>query len=290
MFTIRNIGGVALFLFGTTFLWLTPEFATRGIPTSGAWWSITRILALVTLLGFAVATWGLFRQAAWWDSLAIAAAILGMVTLVPYWLAAQPSGDPGRWMNALVHILGSHPTPPAFDGPERRNVLRNHDEIRFWADYITPGRAADYIYDDDGGRGGLRPGARFVIAGDLNADPCDGDSVPGAIQQLLDHPLVAEEPIPDSEGAVEQTLLQGGINLEHCNPPEHDTADFSPAVGNLRVDYVLPRTGMRVTDAAVFWPTTDSPLFHRLVGTFPFPGSDHRLVYIDVRLPVGGPR
>ena len=106
---------------------------------------------------------------------------------------------------------------------------------------------------------------------------------------MLHHPLVADQPVPDSEGAVEQTKLQGGVNLQHCNPPEHDTADFSPSVGNLRVDYVLPRTGMRVTDAGVFWPTTESAEFERLVGTFPFPGSDHRLVHIDVRLPVGGP-
>ena len=35
-----------------------------------------------------------------------------------------------------VHFLVSHPTPPAFDGPEDRNGRRNHDEIRFWADYI----------------------------------------------------------------------------------------------------------------------------------------------------------
>ena len=197
---------------------------------------------------------------------------------------------PVRIGRDVVHVLASHPTPPAFDGPERRNVLRNHDEIRFWADYISPGRRSAYIYDDDGVTGGLRPGARFVIAGDLNSDPCDGDSVPGAIQQVLDHPLVADEPIPDSEGAVEQTLLQGAINLLHCNPPEHDTADFSESVGNLRVDYVLPRTGMRVTDSGVFWPTSDSPLFDRLVGVFPFPSSDHKLVHVDVRLPVGGPR
>jgi hypothetical protein len=190
----------------------------------------------------------------------------------------------------VIHVLASHPTPPAFDGPEQRNVKRNHDEIRFWADYLMPGKRSAYIYDDDGRYGGLRPGARFVIAGDLNSDPCDGDSVPGAIQQLLDHPLV-QDPLPSSEGAVEQTLLQGRVNLTHCNPPEYDTADFNSAtVGNLRVDYVLPRKGMRVTDSGVFWPTTDSELFSRLIGTFPFPGSDHRLVYIDVRLPVGGPR
>src|SRR5215207_8467850 len=38
-----------------------------------------------------------------------------------------------------VHFLVSHPTPPVFDGAEDRNGTRNFDEIRFWADYITPG-------------------------------------------------------------------------------------------------------------------------------------------------------
>jgi hypothetical protein len=32
MFTTRNLGGVALFQFGTTFLWLTPAFSTPGCP------------------------------------------------------------------------------------------------------------------------------------------------------------------------------------------------------------------------------------------------------------------
>jgi hypothetical protein len=197
---------------------------------------------------------------------------------------------PVRIGRDVVHLLASHPTPPAFDGPEQRNVKRNHDEIRFWADYISPGQRSAYIYDDEGRTGGLRPGARFVVVGDLNADPCDGDSVPGAIQQLLDHPLV-RDPLPSSDGAVEQSELQGQANLEHCNPPQYDTADFNSAtVGNLRVDYALPRNSMRVIDSGVFWPTTDDEVFERLIGTFPFPGSDHRMVHIDVRLPVGGPR
>ena len=54
-----------------------------------------------------------------------------------------------------VHFLVSHPTPPVFDGPEDRNGTRNFDEIRFWADYITPSQSS-YIYDDVGRRGGLR--------------------------------------------------------------------------------------------------------------------------------------
>ena len=58
-----------------------------------------------------------------------------------------------------VHFLVSHPTPPVFDGPEDRNGTRNHDEIRFWADYIRRGRRSRYTYDDAGRRGGLEGGA-----------------------------------------------------------------------------------------------------------------------------------
>jgi 3-phytase/alkaline phosphatase D len=190
-----------------------------------------------------------------------------------------------------VHFLVSHPTPPVFDGPEDRNGTRNHDEIRFWADYVHPGRSS-YIYDDDGGVGGLPGGARFVIAGDQNSDPFDGDSIPGAIQQLLDNPKVNTKVTPSSEGAVEQSLLQGFANTLHVSDPRFDTADFfdgfgpppfAGAPGNLRADYVLPSKNMKILDAAVFWPLSDDPAFG-LVGTFPFPSSDHRLVWVDVRV------
>jgi hypothetical protein len=183
-----------------------------------------------------------------------------------------------------VHFLVSHPTPPVFDGPEDRNGTRNHDEIRFWADYVLPSRSG-YIVDDEGNRGGLQPGSLFVIAGDQNSDPFDGDSIPGSAQLLLEHPLVNTKVTPESEGAVEQAALQGGANLTHLGDPRFDTADFSDvAPGNLRADYVLPRKNMPIVDAGVFWPTSGEPLF-RLVGTFPFPSSDHRLVWIDVRIP-----
>jgi hypothetical protein len=180
-----------------------------------------------------------------------------------------------------VHFLVSHPTPPVFDGPEDRNGTRNYDEIRLWADYISPGRGG-YIYDDEGNAGGLKPGELFVIAGDENSDPLDGDSIPGAIQQLIEHPLVNVHTTPTSEGAVQQSALQGGANATHLSDPAFDTADFADtAPGNLRADYVLPRKNLRITDAGVFWPLNTDPLFP-LVGTFPFPSSDHRLVWVDV--------
>lgn len=182
-----------------------------------------------------------------------------------------------------VHFLVSHPTPPVFDGPEDRNGTRNADEIRFWADYLSKGRDARYIYDDQGRRGGLR-GGTFVIAGDQNSDPLDGDSIPGAIQQLLDHRRIDASVIPSSEGAVEQSALQGGINLVHRSDPRYDTADFADnAPGNLRADYVLPSRNLDVVDAGVFWPLTTDPLFD-LIGVFPFPTSDHKPVWIDVEI------
>ena len=182
-----------------------------------------------------------------------------------------------------VHFLTSHPTPPVFDGDEDRNGTRNFDEIRFWADYVDPA-ASGYIYDDAGVFGGLYDGARFVIAGDQNSDPFDGDSIPGAIQQLLDSPYVNTSITPSSEGAVEQAGLQGGANDSHLSDPAFDTADFADgSPGNLRADYVLPSMNLRMLDAAVFWPLEADPLFP-LVGTWPFPSSDHRLVWVDLKV------
>lgn len=180
-----------------------------------------------------------------------------------------------------VHLLVSHPTPPVFDGAEDRNGRRNYDEIRFWADYIRSGRRSSYIYDDSGRRGGLPRGASFVIAGDQNSDPFDGDSMPGAIQQLLDHPRINTSVTPSSPGGTEQARLQGGANDAQLSDPAFDTADFGEPPGNLRADYVLPRRNLRILDAAVFWPLSDDPAFEP-VGVFPFPSSDHRLVWIDL--------
>ena len=187
---------------------------------------------------------------------------------------------PVKVAGRVVHVLASHPTPPVFDGPEDRNGTRNHDEIRFWSDYVLPFRGR-YIYDDEGRRGGLRFGRPFVVLGDLNADPFDGDSTGNAARQLLRNPLIARRPAPASEGGVEAAALQGGANDGHRGDPAFDTADFgdaAPSPGNLRVDYVLPSWQLRAKRAGVFWPTRDDPLAALVAA------SDHRLVYVDVKL------
>jgi hypothetical protein len=85
-----------------------------------------------------------------------------------------------------------------------------------------------------------------------------------------------------SEGAVEAAESQGQLNTEHEGDPALDTADFTDdAPGNIRADYVLPSDGFDVIDAGVFWPASSDPL-SALTGEFPFPSSDHRLVWIDL--------
>jgi hypothetical protein len=180
---------------------------------------------------------------------------------------------PGSDKRGPIHFLCSHPTPPVFDGTEDRHGRRNHDEIRLWADYISS-TGNDYLVDDMDQRGGLQAEAAFVIAGDLNADPLDGESVPGAIQQLLNHRRVVGAPVPVSDGgriaASKQPVPQRGDAAHH-------TADFSQdGVPNLRCDYVLPSRELRIAASGVFWPAPGQPGDEAITAT------DHRLVWVDV--------
>lgn len=180
-----------------------------------------------------------------------------------------------------VHLLVSHPTPPAFEGPEKRNTLRNGDEIRLTADYITGGEAAEWITDDKGTRGGLKEGERFIVFGDQNSDPADGgNSGTDGIRQVLDLDTVCD-PKPTSRGAAEAAKEQPG-NEGHSTPADQDTGDFSdPKPGNLRVDYVVPSCNLEVEDSAVFWPAAGEKMADLMD---PKATSDHRLTWTKVRL------
>ena len=172
-----------------------------------------------------------------------------------------------------VHMILAHPTPPVFDGAEDRNGKRNHDEIKLLADFISD---ADYLIDDKGQSGGLDSNEHFVIMGDLNADPNDGDSFNNAIDQLLDHPRVNQDiangsKIPASAGGVENNGSPG-----HTGDPSFDTSFFG-----LRIDYVLPSSSFDVMESGVFWPTSSDPL-HILIQDRS--ASDHLCVWADVVL------
>lgn len=183
----------------------------------------------------------------------------------------------------MIHVLASHPTPPVFDGAEDRNGRRNHDEIRFWEDYIARDGSDCYIFDDDGNAGCLGYGKRFFIMGDQNADPVFGDSFANAILQLINNKRVDAKFIPLSSGAGGATAGQSA------------TADFG-----LRADYVLPSSAGLTVDMAscnsedpglacgVFWPRVGDPL-RALTGSCSGSGpgcdsSDHRLVWLDLEI------
>ena len=187
---------------------------------------------------------------------------------------------PISFPEATVHILSAHPTPPTFDGREKRNALRNHDEIRFLADYLQP-ETSSYIYDDNGKKGGLQDGDYFVVMGDLNADPHYGDSIDNAIMQLLQHPKI-------------HTDIQGGYFIPFsCGGEEYSklkASHASTASWGLRVDYVLPSDNVKIWDSRVFWPVRKDPLSYlvKQIETYRNQkkdiSSDHRLVWLDVCL------
>ncbi|MEM1320002.1 MAG: endonuclease/exonuclease/phosphatase family protein [Bacteroidota bacterium] len=173
----------------------------------------------------------------------------------------------------LIHALLAHPTPPVFDGHEDRNGLRNYDEIRLLKDYLSN---ASYLVDDQGKRGGLPEGASFVVMGDLNADPYDGDSASGAIQQLLEHPAVhpaaaSGDMVPRSKGGKTYNRRQGDKG-----DPAFDTAFFGR-----RIDYVLPSQDLEVLDSGVFWPAEGEGLYEQVKDKR---ASDHLLVWVDIGL------
>jgi uncharacterized repeat protein (TIGR01451 family) len=209
---------------------------------------------------------------------------------------------PIRIGDRIVRVLATHAKPPLGSGGEYEcNADRNADQIRFLADYVAPGDGC-YIEDDAGVAGCLTEGAHFVIMGDLNADPEDGDSRAGAIQQLIDPSLslVDVSQTPSSVGGEKASKPksaggQGGANLSHSGKAKYDTGDFNDShPGNLRVDYVLPSTTLDIIDCGVFWPWKDDPKIRVVDPDYVYDPSnpehdpvwptDHRLVWVDVIL------
>lgn len=181
---------------------------------------------------------------------------------------------PVRTPLGTLHLLASHPTPPVFDGPENRNGLRNADELRLWTEYLddTAGNAR-WLCDDAGRCGGLPADARFVLLGDLNNDPADGDGEKAAIRALLAHPRVAQRPPPRSAGAPLRAARHG---IARAGDTAVHTGDFGPKAGTLRLDYALPSTNLAVAGDGVYWPAPDAP------GAAISDGSDHHLVWVDL--------
>jgi hypothetical protein len=108
MFTFKNLVALGLFLFGTTFLWLTRDFLANPRTGTGTLWSAIQVLAFVAIVGFAFAAWLVFKEASW-EPVAIASAVVGLAALIPYVIGVQQVGDAadgGVQINIALHVIG----------------------------------------------------------------------------------------------------------------------------------------------------------------------------------------
>lgn len=180
----------------------------------------------------------------------------------------------------VVNLLCCHPTPPVFDGDEKRNARRNHDELKLVTDIIN---SASYLCDDNGGPGGLAVQDRFVVMGDLNADMADGDGMKQAIRDLLLHPRINRSV---SAGKGTPKSLGGRFHI----PWQQRTGRATEwtHISGLRLDYVLPSANLEVLQTGVFWPDKKDPMRYLISDEKgrdrPQAGSDHRLVWADIAL------
>lgn len=104
--TRLNVVAAALLVYASTFLWMT-SFAGTKTPPGGAAWTLANVGALAGLALFTSAAWGIFKSKSWWERAAPTGAIAGLVTLVPYGIAASSTGVSGPGLNSAIHIAGS---------------------------------------------------------------------------------------------------------------------------------------------------------------------------------------
>lgn len=186
------------------------------------------------------------------DSLSDAAKSIQHLSYTAHWDVPIVLPDATR-----LHLLIWHATPPVFDGPKDRNGRRNHDEAAFWLALL------------DGKLPMPAPPAPFVLLGDANLDPTDGEGRNGALLALLSDPRL-QDPAPKG--------IHSRTEPAHQGDPALDTALFD--FGGLRVDFVLPSADLRVMEAGVAWPGPSAPNAETMARA-----SRHRPVWVDIALP-----
>lgn len=170
-----------------------------------------------------------------------------------FWEVPVILPDGGR-----LRMLAFHAAPPLGD----RNRRRSHDEMAFWWHLI------------DGRLPFAPPTPPFVLLGDAQTDPVDGDGRRAALLALLAHPAL-QDPAPRGTGRPQEP--------DHRGDPALDTVDYGRdrgLPGALRADYVLPSADLTVTGAGVLWPAEGDPLAATLARA-----SRHRPVWVDISLP-----
>jgi hypothetical protein len=157
-----------------------------------------------------------------------------------------------------LRLLAYYATPPVFDGPEDRNGRRNHDETAFWL-RLLEGRLPQ-----------PPPEKPFVLLGQTNLDPVDGEGLRDAVQALLTLDQL-QDPAPRSRSATPDKTQHGD--------PALDTALYDK-IGGLRVEVVLPSRDLKVASAGILRASPDDPLAKTQAEA-----SRHWPVWVDLTLP-----
>jgi len=204
-----------------------------------------------------------FSQVLWKD---ITAALLPKTEDGPFpskeALDVQRLSSTGHWIvpikteRGMIHLFAFHAGPPVFDGPEDRNGRRNHDEIVFWQKVMD-------------GKMGEVP-EPFVVLGNANLDPLDGEGRKEAIRSLLTDPRL-QDPQPRRPQLIAGTAKHSG------DPTLHTVAWPLDGPGHKRVSYILPDISFSIVASGVYWPLGDSA-----AGEIAAKASRHRLVWVDV--------
>ena len=161
----------------------------------------------------------------------------------------EPLGCAGAHRQAHAAPARSHPTPPAFDGPEDRNGRRNHDEIRFWSDYLTTGerlhprrpRQTRRLHGQglpDHGRSEFRSRRR------RQPQRCDRRAARASARRLRSS--CRRAPAPPRPARRRAARMPRSAAIRATTPRTSTIA----SAGNLRVDYLLPSKGTARSAAA----------------------------------------
>ncbi|HZO17014.1 MAG TPA: endonuclease/exonuclease/phosphatase family protein, partial [Polyangiaceae bacterium] len=168
----------------------------------------------------------------------------------------------------VLYLVLLHTVSPAFDPI---NPYRNFDELRALRMFL------------DGELPGVEPlpvDAKFVVIGDLNADPDDGDGLPGAIEQIIDHPSVVAA-FPSGAGTKGQNgqynSYLSGCGLDNGTVVQDPTTKFQ-----LQLDYILPSATIgQPLETFIFFPDF---MTEREDFDLACRASDHRFLYADIEM------
>lgn len=169
----------------------------------------------------------------------------------------------------IFHVVLLHPMTAGFSP---MNPHRNHDELRALTLWLSGELSAP-------GWEPLPADARFVLVGDFNVDPDDGNADPEALAQVLASARVVTH-FPEGDGGTKGQNPRRNSFLSGCGRDDGQMPWNPASKMQMQLDYMLPSTTVGAPAASgIFFPTYPSADFELACRA-----SDHRFVWEDLDL------